>query len=305
MDSLLSCFPPAMLVERQPHALIVRTPAKVNLFLEVLAKRPDGYHDIATLMVTVSLFDTLQFRDDPSGSVSMTCSNPDLSTGPDNLVIRAAQALKRHSGCLRGAAIHLEKRITLAAGLAGGSSDAAATLMGLNRLWQLGLSTAQLAKLAGELGSDIPFFFSGPAAWCTGRGEIVEPLSIGKPLFLVLVCLPFGLSTAEVYRGVSLPAEPRSGMEMREALRAGDMEALGRGLHNRLQARAEQLCPAIALWLARLEEQRPVGQLMSGSGAALFALCRDQSEARMVARAMVAGPMTEPRPHVQIVRSCV
>ncbi|MFL5242392.1 MAG: 4-(cytidine 5'-diphospho)-2-C-methyl-D-erythritol kinase [Gemmataceae bacterium] len=305
MDPLLSCSPLAMLVERHSYSLIVRTPAKVNLFLEVLAKRPDGYHEIATLMVTVSLFDTLQFRDDPSGSLAMTCTHPDLSTGPDNLVMRAAQVLKRHSGNSRGAAIRLEKRIPLAAGLAGGSSDAAATLLGLNRLWQLGLPTSQLAQLAGELGSDIPFFFSGPAAWCTGRGEIVEPLPIGRPLFLVLVSLPARLSTAEVYQGVRLPSEPRLGLEMREALKTGDMEALGLGLHNRLQDRADAMCPAIERWLARLKEQRPAGQLMSGSGAAVFALCRDLSEARQVARAMVAGPITEPRPHVQIVRSCV
>jgi 4-diphosphocytidyl-2-C-methyl-D-erythritol kinase len=99
----------------------------------------------------------------------MTCSHLDLSTGPDNLVMRAAQVLKRHSGSLRGAAIRLEKRIPLAAGLAGGSSDAAATLLALNRLWQLGLPTSQLAQLAGELGSDISFFFSGsasPCSWC-------------------------------------------------------------------------------------------------------------------------------------------
>jgi 4-diphosphocytidyl-2C-methyl-D-erythritol kinase len=92
---------------------------------------------------------------------------------------------------------------------------------------------------------------------------------------------------------------------MRAALKTGDMEALGQGLHNRLQHRAEEMCPAIGQWLALMKEQRPAGQLMSGSGAAVFALCRDLSEARKVARAMVAGPMTEPRPHVQIVRSCV
>jgi 4-diphosphocytidyl-2-C-methyl-D-erythritol kinase len=300
----LSANLPAMLAERHSQGLIIRTPAKVNLFLEVHAKRPDGYHDIATLMVAVSLFDTLRFQDDSSGGVTLTCSRPDLSNGPDNLIIRAAQLLKRTTGSARGARIHLEKRIPLAAGLAGGSSDAAATLTGLNQLWQLGLSTSQLANLASELGSDIPFFFYGPAAWCTGRGEMVEPLPIRQPLFLVLISPPVGLSTAEVYRGLVVPADPRSGLEIREALASGDMESLGRSLHNRLQSRAQQLCPLVSTCLNQVARLNPAGQLMSGSGATLFALCRDVSDAYRVARAVVAGLTDEPRPLVQIVRSC-
>src|SRR5712692_9413402 len=113
-----------MLDERHADALIVRAPAKVNLFLEVLAKRPDGYHDIATLMVAVSLYDTLEFKEEASGHIRLSCDHPGLSTGPDNLVSRAAECLRRHTGCTRGAAIRLFKRIPQAAGLAGGSTDA-------------------------------------------------------------------------------------------------------------------------------------------------------------------------------------
>src|SRR5450755_3233260 len=124
MDSLLTFKSPAMLAERQSQAVVVYAPAKLNLFLEVLGKRPDGYHEIATLMVAISLFDTLRFQDDSTGNLRMTCSNSELSTGPDNLVQRAAHLLRQKTGSSRGATIHLEKRIPLAAGLAGGSSDA-------------------------------------------------------------------------------------------------------------------------------------------------------------------------------------
>src|SRR5947209_20069445 len=111
----------------RPDAVVIRAPAKVNLFLEVLAKRPDGYHDIATLMVAIDLCDELEFTEEPSGDVRLSCDQPRLSTGPENLVHRAAALLRQHSGCQRGAAVRLTKRIPLAAGLAGGSTDAAAT----------------------------------------------------------------------------------------------------------------------------------------------------------------------------------
>jgi 4-diphosphocytidyl-2-C-methyl-D-erythritol kinase len=283
--------------------VVVWAPAKVNLFLEVLAKRPDGYHEIATLMVAVSLYDTLEIKEDPSADVLLQCAHPDLSPGPDNLVCRAAALLRQRTGCSRGARLGLVKRIPLAAGLAGGSTDAAATLAGLNALWRLGLSPLELAALGAELGSDIPFFFSGGAAWCTGRGEISTPVTLGQPLWLVLVCPPVGLATADVYRGVSVPATPLTGDELRAAVAAGDIEEIGRRLHNRLQPVAERLCPAVAAWQARLESLQPLGCRMSGSGTSLFALCRDSREARHLAHALRTGGEEEARPRVYLVRS--
>ena len=279
-----------MLIERQPDAVLVWAPAKVNLFLEVLAKRADGYHDIATLMVAVSLFDTLEFKEDASGAIRLDCAHPTLATGPDNLICRAAQLLRQRTGCTRGATIRLVKRIPLAAGLAGGSTDAAATLAGLNRLWDLGLGPAELAGLGAELGSDIAFFLWASAACCTGRGEQVAPLELGRPLWLVLVCPPVAVSTAEVYRGVTVPAQPRSGEDVRRAATKGDIEALGRALHNRLQPVAERICPALANLFDRLQRLAPAGQLMSGSGSSLFALCRDQGEALRIAHELHSRP---------------
>src|SRR5205085_2403024 len=179
------------------------------------------------------------------------------------LVCRAAELVRRRAGHAGGVAIRLWKRIPLAAGLAGGSSDAAATLAGLNRLWRLGWTRAELAGLGAELGSDVAFFFFTPAAWCTGRGERVEPLSLGRPLDLVLACPAVGLSTAQVFRHVTVPAHPLVGDEVRRAAAAGDVVELGRRLHNRLQPVAERLCPAVADLRVRLASLGPAGQLMS------------------------------------------
>jgi 4-diphosphocytidyl-2-C-methyl-D-erythritol kinase len=207
--------------------------------------------------------------------------------------VRAADLLRQRSGCIRGAQIALAKRIPLAAGLAGGSTDAAATLVGLNQLWSLGLAEAELAGLAADLGSDIPFFFAAPAAWCTGRGEQVAPLKLGRPLWFLLVCSGVGLSTADVYRGVTVPQALVSGAEMRAAVAAGDSEEIGRRLHNRLQEPAERLQSEVSRVRARLQELAPAGVLMSGSGSSVFALCRNHDEALRLARELSPGPEQE------------
>jgi 4-diphosphocytidyl-2-C-methyl-D-erythritol kinase len=293
-----------MLSVRHNDAVLVWAPAKVNLFLEVLAKRSDGYHEIATLMVAVSLTDTLEFKEDASGEIQLTCDQPDLATGPENLILRAATLLRERTGCKRGATIGLAKRIPVAAGLAGGSTDAAATLAGLNDLWQLGLESSELSRLAGEIGSDVAFFFAMPAAWCTGRGEKVAPLAMPRPVWLVLLCPPFGISTADVYRGVTVPERPQTGDEIRRAVADGDVAEIGRRLHNRLQPVAETLCPALAAYETRLAEFKTAGHLMSGSGSSLFALCRDYREAQALAERLLARPEERMNSRVFIVRSC-
>jgi 4-diphosphocytidyl-2-C-methyl-D-erythritol kinase len=294
-----------MLSERQADAVVVWAPAKVNLFLELLAKRADGYHEIATLLVAVSLYDTLELKEDASGQITLESTDPQLPTGPENLIWRATQLLQQKLGLQRGVRLRLVKRIPLAAGLAGGSSDAAATLAGLNRLWKLGLSRAELAGLGAELGSDVAFFFSTPAAWCTGRGEVVAPLALPGPLWFVLMCPPFGLSTAEVYRRVKVPEQPQTGVALRQAVAEGAVEKLGGLLHNRLQPAALELRPELAGYLSRLAELAPAGQAMSGSGSCLFALCRDFREAVRLARRLRNRSEEGMNPRVFIVRSCV
>lgn len=294
-----------MLIHRQGDAVSVRTPAKVNLFLEVLGKRPDGYHELETLIVAVGLYDSLEFCPQPDGNISLWCDDPALSTGPDNLVCRAAQLLRQRTSTTVGAAIRLWKRIPMAAGLAGGSSDAAATLVGLNRLWRLGLTGQQLTELAAELGSDVAFFLAGPAAWCTGRGERVMPLRLARPLNLVLVCPNEGLSTATVYRGVEVPEKPVSGEAIRNAATTGDIETLGRSLYNRLQAPAKRLCPAVSDALKALAGMKPAGVLMSGSGSTVFALCRSLEEAWQIARGFRPVRQDTDKSRVFVVTSCI
>ncbi len=300
-----SCEANLMLMRRSASAIRVWAPAKVNLFLEVLARRPDGYHELATLMAAVSLYDTLELTEEPSGATALRCDHPSLSTGPDNLICRAVELVRRESGRSGGVTIRLWKRIPIAAGLAGGSSDAAATLAGLNYLWRLGWDRAKLIRLGAELGSDVSFFFAAPAAWCTGRGEQVEPLRLGRALDLVLITPPAGLSTAEVFRGVTVPSTPRSGAAVRQAAAAGDINELGRQLHNRLQPAAEQLCPAVTGLIARLAGSvGPAGQLMTGSGSTVFALCRCAGEALSLARALHLARDELCGARVFVVRSC-
>jgi 4-diphosphocytidyl-2-C-methyl-D-erythritol kinase len=266
-----------------PDARLTWAPAKVNLFLEVLGRRPDGYHEVETLILAVDLFDTLEVRDDPSGDLTLVCDPPGPPAGPGNLVYKAADALRRAVGVDRGAAVRLTKRIPTEAGLGGGSSDAAAAIAALDQVWQLGLPRDRLLTVAAEVGSDVGFFLSPPAGWCTGRGERVEPEPVGRPLDLVVVKPPVGLPTAAVYRRVTVPERPRSGEAARAALRAGEPESVAEALFNRLQAAAFDAAPEVERVYRRLSGCGPLGCLLSGSGSAVFAVCRDRADAASVA----------------------
>lgn len=262
-------------------------PAKLNLFLEVLGKRPDGYHELETLMVAVDLHDTLTFADGEPGRITLRCDDPTLPIGRENLVVRAAERLRSEAGDAGlGAEIDLRKQIPAQAGLAGGSSDAAATLAGLNRLWNLDFPADRLAALAGEIGSDVAFFLHGPAAVCRGRGERVEGIQLSEPLHFVLVCPPVGVATADVYRNLVPPERPRPIGPVLGALADRDNAALGAGLFNRLQPVAEALEPALGRVREALATLGPSldGRLMSGSGSAYFGLGRDLDAANSAAR---------------------
>lgn len=277
-----------MIVRPVAGGVEVLAPAKLNLFLEILGRRPDGYHELESLMVTVNLHDRLHFAVDPTGVITMRCDDPTLPTGRENLVVRAAERLQVESGCPLGATIALSKVIPAAAGLAGGSSDAAATLSALDRIWDLRMAPDRLDALAGEIGSDVAFFRHAPAAICRGRGERVEALSLSGPLHFVLVCPSIGLSTADVYRNLTWgpPEQPRPIGPVLEALVDGRPGALGRSLFNRLQPVAERLRPALERVRDALASLRPSldGHLMSGSGSAYFGLARDRSAADDAAR---------------------
>lgn len=291
-----------MLFLQQGRSLTVHTPAKLNLLLEIAAKRPDGYHEIETVMVAVGIDDTLRFTDEPSGRISLRCVDvgsrtgasdapaDEIPTGPENLVIRAAQLLNDFTGRPRGARIELFKRIPAAAGLAGGSSDAAATLAGLNRFWNLRLSAAELRSLAARLGSDIGFFLTdSPLAVCRGRGELIEPVRLPLQLYFVIARPRSGLSTALVYRHCR-PAEVRQPAEVLvEHLRQGRLKAAAQSLRNGLQAPAEQLNSDVLRLKTLFAAQPVLGHMMSGSGTAYFGVCATRRQALAVASRLRAA----------------
>jgi 4-diphosphocytidyl-2-C-methyl-D-erythritol kinase len=275
-----------MIIRTIAGGVEVLAPAKLNLFLEVLGRRSDGYHEIETVMVAVNLYDTLTIRDDPSGEIRLRCSDPTLPVGGDNLVIRAANRLRAATDCRRGAHIELTKAIPAQAGLAGGSSDAAATLAGLDRVWDLRFSRPQLDALAAEVGSDVSFFNHVPAAVCRGRGEQVEAVPLNGHYHFVLVCPSVGVSTADVYGQVVPPNPPQSARPVLEALASGGPADLGPRLFNRLQPFAEALRPELIRVRTALADLGPWldGSSMSGSGSAYFGLCRDLVAAEHAAK---------------------
>jgi len=277
-----------MIVRPIDGGVEVLAPAKLNLFLEVLGRRPDGYHELESLMVAVDLYDEMTFREEEGGAIALECDDPSLPVDGRNLVVRAAELLRAESGCRSGARITLKKAIPAQAGLAGGSSDAAATLAALDRLWDLKTPPGRLAEMAGRVGSDVAFFLNGPAAVCRGRGERVEAASLPIPLHFVLVAPKVGLSTADVYHRLKPPEDPESIGPALAALSAGDPEALGRALLNRLQPVAESIRPELARVREALADLGPLlsGSLMSGSGSAYFGLGRDPAAAGRAAEAL-------------------
>jgi 4-diphosphocytidyl-2-C-methyl-D-erythritol kinase len=237
-------------------------PAKINLYLHILGRRPDGFHELETLMAPISLGDTVDVDLIPSG-IEFTCSDPGLSDAGENLATRAARLFLDEFGLATGARIHLEKNVPVGAGLGGGSSDAAAVLLALRRLSGVACSDERLAELAARLGSDVPFFIYQTAAVCRGRGEIVEPVKLAEGLQGLLVHPGFGVSTPWAYK--TYAQNPGQGV-------AGRAFA-GFTLRNDLEPPAFSKYPWLPTAKAWLREQPEVlDALMSGSGSSVFAL---------------------------------
>ena len=296
-------------IHRNPVDIVIQTPAKLNLFFEVLGKRADGFHEIETLMVPIGLYDSVFFKEDSNGQIQFDChrvesgstrgpSSQDgqvsttlgkvgaIECAPDgraNLVYRAVELLRRRANVHSGARLRLVKRIPIAAGLGGGSSDAAAALVAANKGWQLCWDTDKLAELAAELGSDVPFFLDDGPAVCRGRGEQIEPIDCLGALCFVVVRPPAGLFTAEVYRACKPAEKPRLLTPVLDALGRGDLAVAGRLLFNRLQPTAAKLSPWIHKLESEFQKQDCLGHIMSGSGTCYFGLCHNMRHARRVA----------------------
>ncbi|MGQ9497393.1 MAG: 4-(cytidine 5'-diphospho)-2-C-methyl-D-erythritol kinase [Desulfotomaculales bacterium] len=269
---------------------MVRAFAKINLILDVLGKREDGYHEIASVMQSLALCDYITFEE--AQDLVLTVEGETVPAGPENLIYRAAEALRDFSGeAGRGAAIHLEKHIPVAAGLGGGSADAAATLLGLNELWRLGLSRAELMTVAAGLGADVPFCLVGGTGLVRGKGEIVTPLPPAPAMGVVLAVPPLGVSTAEVYaRFDATPVRKRPDTEaMVRALRAGKVKEVAARLGNVLEAVTFAMHPELRELKQAVLDAGALGALMSGSGPVVFGLTPDAPGARKVAARLTAN----------------
>lgn len=257
---------------------VANAPAKINLFFEVLGRRDDGFHEIETLMCPISLYDTLSFTSRVDGQVRFACrqavkqSGFSVPTDEGNLVVRAVRYLQQLFGVTLGADLHLTKRIPVAAGLGGGSSDAAAALCLANAAWGLGLEKEKLAEVAVQLGSDVPFFIYSAVAFCTGRGELIRRVENRARLYIVLAQPEEGLSTAVVYAACSPAVLPRSGKEIIDSLAWGKPGLVARLLFNRLQQPAVDLAPDVGRLLECFARSPALGSGMSGSGSACFGL---------------------------------
>lgn len=265
--------------------LKIAAPAKINLFLEILGKRPDGYHEIETVMQGISLYDYISMED-YNKDIEFTCSNPNLSVGEDNLVLKAVRIFQKESRISRGVKIHLEKGIPVGAGLGGGSSDAVATLFGLNKLWQVGYDEKKLVSLAEKLGSDTPFFVFGNTAICKGRGELVTPYALPVPYNYIIIYPRFEVSTATVYKNfkIVLTKNLKDVSFLLQALASGNPERLGASLYNRLEDVVFSLYPNIEKIKKTLAKFDFCGTLLSGSGSALYGLCKGERDSKEIER---------------------
>lgn len=285
--------------------LKLSSPAKLNLALQVVGRRPDGFHDLRTVFERISLSDTLTFRPVKEG-LRITCDHPGVPCDERNLVHRAASLIHEGEGVRRGVWIDIRKRIPVAAGLAGGSSNAATTILGLNRLWRLKLSKSRMMAYARQVGSDVAFFIHDrPFALGTGRGDRIRALDVPGKFWHVLITPRLPLLTRDVYgaydtRVVRIvlpagsPAERRIPARLTKrsdnvtmlisSLKKSDIAGVQRSLFNDLEGPIGLLRPELLKLKRKLKDFQPQGVCFSGSGPSIFALTRDRAEADIIAR---------------------
>lgn len=257
-------------------------PAKINLFLEVVRKRADGYHDIESVFCQIAMRDSLSAEPREDGRITMECSDPALPVDRRNLVVKAAAAVQRRCGIARGLHFRLRKTIPAGSGLGGGSSNAAAALRLANSLWDAGLSEDELLGLAADIGADVAFFLHGGVCLCEGIGEIISPLDCRLPptARLGLFLPPIHSDTAAAYRNLRLP-EPgkhRSAARFVEAMRSGGVEAIEREAFNRFESSVFACLPELGRLRDGLEKRIDHPVRLSGSGSGLWFLLRQDEE---------------------------
>ena len=245
----------------------VPAPAKLNLFLHITGRRPDGYHELQSVFMLIDWCDTLHFEKRPGGAISR--EDLTLALPAQDLITRAAQLLQKHTGCTDGVHIAVDKQIPAQAGMGGGSSDAATCLLALNRLWGLKLKLSTLEKLGLQLGADVPFFLRGHNAWVEGVGEKITPIELPAARFWV-VKPPQGIDTSQIFAHPDLKRDTNAATMSNFAAETYDFG------QNDLQSVAQALCPGVEQALQALN-QAGLKARMTGSGSAVFAHCMDST----------------------------
>lgn len=260
--------------------LYEKAPAKINLSLDILGKRADGFHEVEMVMTTIDLADRLAFTKLPVNKIVIETSSQIVPTDSKNLAYQAAALLRQKFGITDGVKISIEKKIPVAAGLAGGSADAAATLRGLNRLFHLGLSLEELAQLGASLGSDIPFCVYGGTALATGRGEIIQEIPNPPNCWVVLAKPHLPVSTATVYKHVKLNrlVHPPTA-QMLEGIQQENLDIIFSSLGNVLEASTFELYPEVKRLKEKVIQFGSAATLMSGSGPTVFTLLKNEKKA--------------------------
>jgi len=261
----------------------VKAPAKINLTLDVLHKRPDGYHEVEMIMTTVDLADRIGLEVREDGAIHILSLDRFVPNDQRNLAYQAAKILKDKFKVKQGVSISIEKNIPVAAGLAGGSSDAAATLRGLNKLWNLGLSLDELAEIGTRIGSDVAFCVYGGTALATGRGEKIQELPSPSNCWVILAKPTLGVSTADVYGNLKLDSitHPPT-QQMIKAIEEKDFKLMCASLGNVLEEVTLKLHPEVAVLKDQMKKFGADAVLMSGSGPTVFGLVNHESRVQRV-----------------------
>ncbi|MBI3871583.1 MAG: 4-(cytidine 5'-diphospho)-2-C-methyl-D-erythritol kinase [candidate division Zixibacteria bacterium] len=286
----------------------VSAPAKINLGLKVLGWREDGFHEIETIFVAVDLFDELRFRRETSGGLRLTWEPAapdfhagDFSTGETNLIVRAARMVERECAIRVDLSVHLKKRIPIAAGLGGGSADAAATLAALERLYRPHVPSERLPEWAAQLGSDVPFFLGSPCAFGRGRGESLSPVSVNLNWWAVLICPHLAVPSRDVYAAFDLTS-PDVFPDTAGSLDGEGLFAALSRIHNDLEPVVIRRVPDLSNWRARLWAMGALGVFVSGSGPTICGIFRQAPGPEQVnalrsgdAAVFVVRPLATPR----------
>jgi len=263
--------------------LYIKAPAKINLTLDVLHKRPDGFHEVEMIMTTVDLADRIGLESREDGVIKIISADRYVPDDQRNLAYQAAKLLKDTYNVQAGVSIVLEKRIPVAAGLAGGSSDAAATLKGLNRLWNLQLTADQLAEHGAKIGSDVSFCVYGGTALATGRGEKIQELPSPPNCWIILAKPSIGVSTADVYGGLkSNEIHHPNTKEMIRAIKEKDYELMCATMGNALESVTLNLYPEVSMIKEQMMKFGADAVLMSGSGPTVFGLVQHESRVNRI-----------------------